>query len=162
VRWVQTARVILPTARPAHSAERLVPFSVLRWFPPPTGSGRGRDLVAWGIFIVGHVAHRTNGARPVNANNRTQPLGSSFAAGPHRVRYDTRTGLRIANRLSSRGDTNYCKKCPAMFTKRKTMMRGDLRHVMKRHAKDKQGNADTHCDEPSVRLCIHGLHHPNI
>jgi hypothetical protein len=30
---------------------------------------------------------------------------------------------------------------------------------MKRHAKDKKGNADTHCDEPSVRLCIHGLHH---
>jgi len=27
---------------------------------------------------------------------QTQPLGSSFAAGPHRVRY-TRTGLRIAN-----------------------------------------------------------------
>src|SRR5262245_29446191 len=33
-----------------------------------------------------------------------------------------------------------------------------LRHVLKRHASDKQGNADTHCDEPTVRLCIHGLH----
>jgi hypothetical protein len=28
---------------------------------------------------------------------------------------------------------------------------------MKRHANDKQSNADTHCNEPSARLRIHDL-----
>lgn len=33
----------------------------------------------------------------------------------------------------------------------------DLRHVMKRHAKHKQSNACTHCNEPSARLRVHDL-----
>jgi hypothetical protein len=36
-------------------------------------------------------------------------------------------------------------------------MRSALRQVVKRHAKDKQSNADGHCNEPTARLCIHDL-----
>jgi hypothetical protein len=33
----------------------------------------------------------------------------------------------------------------------------NLRHIMKRHANDKQSNACTHCNEPSACLRIHDL-----
>ena len=33
----------------------------------------------------------------------------------------------------------------------------DLRHVMKRHANNKQSNTNTHCNDPSAHLRIHDL-----